>query len=104
MVSYVNTARHAITLPSGRPVGAGEQFDSDEALGDFALAGWLLNVDEQNAPPPSPPAPTPQRVASVQSDEAFGEHSVTQSAPAEDSDSNSKPAQRRRQTRKRGDT
>jgi hypothetical protein len=111
MASYVNTARHAITLPNGRPIGPGEGFDYNAPLDDDAVRGSLLAVDsqpaEQGTDEPHDRPPVSRDVPAVQdgipSDEAFGSASFVQAPPAEDQE-DPKPAARRRQTRKRGDT
>lgn len=114
MTSYINTARHAITLPNGRPVGAGEQFDYDGPLDDEPLAGWFLNIspdepvaEEQGTdqphdrPPPSPDTPGVQQNQSVESSEAFDAGRMVLGPPPDDEPAEGKP---KRSTRKRGET
>jgi hypothetical protein len=81
MARYVNTARHPLTLPDGRTVGAGEDFETWDDLSDYHLAGHLLAVDDQPAAEPV----TGDRVASqVPDDSALGEHTIQQGPPPDD--------------------
>lgn len=110
MGSYINTARHAITLPNGRPVGTGEQFEYDGPLDDHPLGGSLLRLEDAPAsevdspephdrPPASSDSPAAQTTP-IESSEAFGTGQITQGPPRE-AEAQETP---KRSNRKRGET
>lgn len=109
MGSYINRARHAITLPNGRPVGAGEAFDYDGPLDDHPLGGSLLHLDDapvaepestepHDRPAPSPDTPGVQQNKSVESSEGFTAGRMVQGPPPAEEPKPEKPKRKRGET------
>jgi hypothetical protein len=77
MATYVNSARHALTLPDGRTVPAGEAFQSWDDLSGWHLAGHLIDVDAQPAPQPVAPSQVPDAAV-------LGQSAIVPTPPADE--------------------